>query len=191
VALDGPGPAPTTAPVEKPQIVTPELQASLATLYSWITKTVQRPLVHLSALGLLFCMTALYLAAHSRGVSAHRSIQGKVNSSALATALHPDAASRSTPVPAAATPSADGLLPPDAVPAGDKSPDSVISYIVQPHDTVVELCQSIFGRYDEVTLSEIRKLNPRLKDPDHLEIGQEIRLPRTPQKTVASKTFLP
>jgi len=192
VALDGPGPAPITAPVEKPQIVTPELQASLSTLYSWITKTVQRPLVHLSALGLLFCMTALYLAAHSRGVSAHRSIEGKVNSSALATALHPDAAvSRSTPVSAAATPSADVLLPPDAVPAGDKSPDSVISYIVQPHDTVVELCQSIFGRYDEVTLSEIRKLNPRLKDPDHLEVGQEIRLPRTPQKAVASKAFLP
>jgi type II secretory pathway predicted ATPase ExeA len=191
VALDAPEPAPVTALVEKPQAVAPELQESVSYLYSWITKTVRRPLVQVSALYLLFCMTALYLAAHSRGVSAHRSIESKVNTNAPPPALHPDTpVSQSTPVPSAATPSA-AVVPPESGRAGDKSLDSVISYVVQPHDTMVELCLSTFGRYDEVTLNEILRLNPRLKNPNHLEVGQEIRLPRTPQKPVASKAFFP
>ena len=33
------------------------------------------------------------------------------------------------------------------------------------------------GHFDDVLLEEIRKLNPDLKDPGHLEDGQLIRIP--------------
>jgi len=190
VALDTPEPTPKAAPAEKPQAVIPQLLESLSSLYFWITKVVRRPLVQVSALYLLFCMTALYLAAHSRSVSADRSIENKVNTNPPATALRLDTApvSPSPSVPAVA-PSSGGLVPLEPVRADDSSPDFAISYVVQPHDTVVDLCLSTFGRYDEVALSEIRRLNPRLTNPNHLEVGEEIRLPRTPQKPVASKVL--
>jgi len=190
VALDTPEPTPKAAPVEKPQAVIPQLLESLSSLYFWITKVVRRPLVQVSALYLLFCVTALYLAAHSRSASADRSIENKVNTNPPATALRLDTppVSQSPSVPPEAPPLA-GLVPLEPVRADDSSPDFAISYVVQPHDTVVDLCLSTFGRYDEVALSEIRRLNPRLTNPNHLEVGEEIRLPRTPQKPVASKVL--
>jgi hypothetical protein len=36
---------------------------------------------------------------------------------------------------------------------------------------------STVGRYDNVVLTEIQKLNPQLRDPNHLEVGQEIHFP--------------
>jgi hypothetical protein len=36
---------------------------------------------------------------------------------------------------------------------------------------------SLLGRYDSVVLSEIRQLNPDLKNTDNLDVGKEIRLP--------------
>src|SRR6266576_2215637 len=129
VALETPEPTPKAAPVQRPQTVTPLLQESVSSLYFWIAKAVRRPVVQLSALYLLFCMTALYLAANS-GSSAHRSIENKVNANAPATALRLDTppVSHSPSVPAAAPPSA-GLVPLEPLRAGDSSPDSVISYV--------------------------------------------------------------
>jgi hypothetical protein len=49
--------------------------------------------------------------------------------------------------------------------------------VIQPNDTLRDLCVSMLGRYDSIVLSEIRRLNPDLKDPDHLDAGHEIRLP--------------
>jgi Tfp pilus assembly protein FimV len=54
---------------------------------------------------------------------------------------------------------------------------SSITYVVQPNDTLRDLCLSIVGRYDAVVLEKIRKLNPDLKNPNRIEAGQEIRLP--------------
>jgi nucleoid-associated protein YgaU len=50
-------------------------------------------------------------------------------------------------------------------------------YVVQPKDTLRDLCVSALGRYDEVVLSQIQRLNPELRNPDHLDVGQKIRLP--------------
>jgi hypothetical protein len=36
---------------------------------------------------------------------------------------------------------------------------------------------SIVGRYDDAVLAKIRELNPDLKDPNRLDVGQEVRLP--------------
>src|SRR6266478_3753248 len=52
-----------------------------------------------------------------------------------------------------------------------------LTYVVQPNDTMRDLCMSIVGRYDAVVLEKIRKLNPDLKNPNHIEAGQEVRLP--------------
>ena len=62
------------------------------------------------------------------------------------------------------------------VAAGDSSIKS-FAYVIQPKDTLRDLCMSMLGRYDSAVLSEIRELNPHLKNPDHLDVGQEIRLP--------------
>jgi hypothetical protein len=56
------------------------------------------------------------------------------------------------------------------------------TYVIQPKDTLRDLCVSMLGRYDENVLSEIRELNPDLKDPNHLDVGQEIRLPMSVAK---------
>jgi type II secretory pathway predicted ATPase ExeA/phage tail protein X len=64
----------------------------------------------------------------------------------------------------------------------DPSEDSSASftYVVQPHDTLRSLCMRFIGRYDDSVLAEIRKLNQGLTDPNHLEVGLEVRLPSTP-----------
>jgi type II secretory pathway predicted ATPase ExeA len=51
------------------------------------------------------------------------------------------------------------------------------TYVVQPNDTLRDLCVSTVGRYDSAILAEIQKLNPELRNPNHLNAGQEIRFP--------------
>jgi general secretion pathway protein A len=51
------------------------------------------------------------------------------------------------------------------------------TYVVQPNDTIWNICLWSLGRYDETALAELRKLNPDLTNPDRIEVGQQIRLP--------------
>jgi type II secretory pathway predicted ATPase ExeA len=74
--------------------------------------------------------------------------------------------------------------PPDGLPSplipqtgAGQSSISSFTYVIQPKDTLRDLCVSMLGRYDQSVLSEIRELNPDLKNPDHLDVGQEIHLP--------------
>ena len=66
-----------------------------------------------------------------------------------------------------------------SIPKSDTGARAVRSftYVVQPKDTLRELCVSMLGRYDNAVRAEIRQLNPNLKNPEHLDPGQEIRLP--------------
>ncbi|HKV60703.1 MAG TPA: AAA family ATPase [Candidatus Acidoferrum sp.] len=50
-------------------------------------------------------------------------------------------------------------------------------YAVQPKDTLHDICMSGLGSYDPTVLAEVRKLNPELRNPNQLEVGQQIRLP--------------
>jgi type II secretory pathway predicted ATPase ExeA len=52
-----------------------------------------------------------------------------------------------------------------------------ITYIVQPHDNISNLCEWSIGHYDEAALAELRKLNPDLINADHIEVGDRLRLP--------------
>jgi len=91
----------------------------------------------------------------------------------------------SSPAPASETASArrdaraaDGSTS-QSIPKSDTGARAVRSftYVVQPKDTLRELCVSMLGRYDNAVRAEIRQLNPNLKNPEHLDPGQEIRLP--------------
>ena len=50
-------------------------------------------------------------------------------------------------------------------------------------ETVKDLSVRYTGHFDDDLFEEIRKLNPDLIDPDHLEDGQLVRIPlrATPQ----------
>jgi general secretion pathway protein A len=57
------------------------------------------------------------------------------------------------------------------------SPPTAVTVVVQPGQSLKEICLQNVGRYDAELLSEISELNPQLKDPDHIEVGQSIWLP--------------
>jgi LysM repeat protein len=63
---------------------------------------------------------------------------------------------------------------------GDSIPSFV--YVVQPTDTLHDLCVSTIGRYDRTVVAEIQKLNPGLRNLNRLEVGQEIRFPLSSTK---------
>jgi len=48
----------------------------------------------------------------------------------------------------------------------------MFTYVVQPKDTLRELCVSMLGRYDNAVRAKIRQLNPNLKNPEHLDPGK-------------------
>jgi len=70
-------------------------------------------------------------------------------------------------------------LPPPAAPQTRAGQSSIqaFTYVIQPRDTLQDLCVSMVGRYDSKVLAEIRRLNPKVRNLDHLDVGQEIRLP--------------
>lgn len=72
------------------------------------------------------------------------------------------------------------------VPAADPAPDSDVAepaapekelVVVGPHQTLTEISKLYLGEYNAAVLAKLRALNPGLGDPNHLEVGQQIRLP--------------
>lgn len=68
------------------------------------------------------------------------------------------------------------------LPAERSSSNASFTYVVQPKDTLRDLCVSVVGRYDKTVVAEIMKLNPGIRNPNHLEVGQEIRFPLSGSK---------
>ncbi len=56
----------------------------------------------------------------------------------------------------------------------------VLTVAAGPQQTLKDLSLRYVGRFDEELSRQIRGLNPDLKDPDHLEAGQLIRIPLPP-----------
>ena len=48
---------------------------------------------------------------------------------------------------------------------------------VRPGQTLLGICTEQFGTCTAELLQQIHELNPSLKDPDHIEIGQDLRIP--------------
>jgi len=162
-----------TAQGQSPTRPVRSLRPLVQSSYRWIKDSlIRRRLFQTSAILLMFCGMAIYVGA--RGGSGTLRQQGTrhANSESTATAsghslpdARPDAAriqelsrriSQNSPA---------------------RNPVGSFAYVVQPQDTLRDLCVATLGRYDSTVLSEIRELNPGLKDLDHLHAGQEIRLP--------------
>jgi type II secretory pathway predicted ATPase ExeA len=62
----------------------------------------------------------------------------------------------------------------------DTGDGQVLTVAAGPQDTLKALSIRYAGRYDNELAGKIRTLNPDLKDPDHLEEGQLIRIPLPP-----------
>jgi general secretion pathway protein A len=58
----------------------------------------------------------------------------------------------------------------------ENSPE-FFTYIVQPHDTLREICLWSAGSYNRSVIQEIQKLNQGLTDPNHIVVGTTLRLP--------------
>jgi type II secretory pathway predicted ATPase ExeA len=145
------------------------LRPLLESSYRWIRDNlIRRRLFQASAIALMFCGMAIYVGAHSGSGTIRQQGAKHRNPESTATAAgHGLLGVRTDAAPAQAISQNN--------PA--RKPVSSFAYVVQPNDTLRDLCVSTVGRYDSAILSEIRELNPGLKNPDHLDAGQEIRLP--------------
>jgi general secretion pathway protein A len=92
---------------------------------------------------------------------------------------------QSEPLLVAPTPSDSSPPVPPAVsnlpsPAGGESSPAVphaSTVSVKPGETLLQICVASFGRCNPELLQEIRRLNPQMNNPDHIEPGQTIQLP--------------
>jgi hypothetical protein len=154
------------------QRLRPVLQSS----YRWIRDNlIRRRLFQTSAIALMFCGMAIYVGARSGSGTIRQQGAKHPNSESTATAAGHG-------LPGARTDAARAqAAPAQAISQNSptRNPVRSFAYVVQPNDTLRDLCVSTVGRYDSTVLTEIRELNPGLKNPDHLDPGQEIRLPMT------------
>ena len=135
--------------------------------YQWIKDSlVRRRLFQTSAIMLLFCGMAIYVGARSGSATLRQQATSQSKSESTAT------------VARVQNPSAQAISQNNTI---KRATESYV-YVVQPQDTLRDLCLSTLGRYDNSVLSEIRDLNPGLKNPEHLHAGQEIRLPMSSTK---------
>lgn len=74
--------------------------------------------------------------------------------------------------------------------AATRNPTVIVE--VKPRETLNLICVEHFGRCDRESIEQIRALNPRITDPNHIETGQRILLPaRTQPSTGAHSADLP
>jgi hypothetical protein len=78
------------------------------------------------------------------------------------------------PVPVPPVPAAEPV--PDSAPPTPAAREQEL-VIVGPHQTLTEISKLHLGEYNAAVLTKLRELNPGLGDPDHLEVGQQIRFP--------------
>ena len=83
-------------------------------------------------------------------------------------------------------PSAKIEQPPTAaasVPAVADGSQPTLKVVVRPGETLQQIALRNLGQNNNELIKQIQQLNPRLKDPDHIEADQEIRLPQVSKST--------
>jgi general secretion pathway protein A len=174
LSLDTHVPQPMVPQQEVAQPVTRRLRPSLNSVYSRMRDTILgRRLFQASVLFLALGGLGIYLGARTRTATVLPSAVHDLNSASSAAVPGPESSSERHVTGPASGPSSFEM---PRTGAGESSTRS-FKYVIQPNDTLRDLCVSILGRYDSIVLSEIRELNPDLKNADHLDVGREIRLP--------------
>ena len=155
------------------------VRRSWETFYSWFRiKFLRQRAFQTSAVALVIGGLALSLALRSRPGTAQPSPE--INS---IIAKVPKAPESEPPFALAVGSKADPIRGQETPQSGSsQEPPAFFIYVIQPNDTLRDLCISAVGRYDNTLLSEIQKLNPELRDPNHLKVGREIRFPLYPTK---------
>jgi general secretion pathway protein A len=99
----------------------------------------------------------------------------------LASATSPTITIQESTEPPVSSPVAPGpkhlTIPVPVARASQSAGPKVI--VVQPNDTLYRICLENFGRYDEVTMSRLRELNPWLTNPRLIWVGRRIQVPGT------------
>lgn len=149
------------------------------TCYRWFRGNLVRPRrFQVSLAALVLGSLAIFLTLHGRSGTAQPTPETSpiIASGAKAPELEP--------LPAWAVANKSDAMHGQEIPKAGSSQDLPVSftYVIQPNDTLRNLCMSTVGQYDNAVLAQIRKLNPDLRDPDHLLVGQEIRFPLYPPK---------
>jgi type II secretory pathway predicted ATPase ExeA len=149
-------------------------QAPRPSFFSRIKESLlRRRMFQTSIILLLLGGVAIYLGAPSKSGTLARP-EGVGNQVFISA----EAAAPVVPVaPTEATPAEGAPTQAPAQTVRTALPVRTFTYVVQPKDTLSRLCRAVLGRYDRTVLSKVWELNPDLKSPDKLELGQEIRLP--------------
>jgi type II secretory pathway predicted ATPase ExeA/nucleoid-associated protein YgaU len=70
--------------------------------------------------------------------------------------------------------------------AGTGTGSKSFEITVEPNQTLQDIAMKYLGDFNLKRLHQIEALNPKLTDPDHIRLGQKIRLPRPPSVPVAT-----
>ena len=118
-------------------------------------------------------MTAVFtLAVLGRGLWPQKTDVRQQASAYPAAMIRQDAVQHIT------APPAGSLLPPlDGNTSTAMAPQQSL-VIVEPQQTLAEISRRYLGEYNLANVRKLLALNPSLTNPDHIEIGQQIRLPR-------------
>src|SRR2546425_298164 len=71
-----------------------------------------------------------------------------------------------------------GVSEPPLAETGQLSSDEQLMVVVEPGQTLRQICLRYLGRFDSKSLNSVHALNPWLVDPDDIKVGQLVRLPR-------------
>src|SRR3989442_1204160 len=71
-----------------------------------------------------------------------------------------------------------GVSEPPPAETGQLSSDEQLMVVVEPGQTLRQICLRYLGRFDSKSLNSVHALNPWLVDPDDIKVGQLVRLPR-------------
>lgn len=175
-------PAPSLNPAPEPEWKAPEASGALTyepPKQAWLSRWAFRAWV----LAGILVLAAIFLTAFVL-----RLTETDPSRSAAAAHASSPAAETSTNNSSAAGSSPSGSYSADPQESGTLQ---VITVAVKPDQTLRDLSVLYAGRYDNNLLMQILALNPELKDPDHLEPGQLIRLPLPAGSFRKGKVFTP
>jgi general secretion pathway protein A len=118
-------------------------------------------------------VTAVLVLAAGTGVN-----KGEVPAPNTVEAIHNSAAQQ--------LPAIQNLTKPEVESSSVKQQPGSIR--VSRGQTLIQICVETLGRYDPQILAEVRNLNPRLGDPGHIRVGEQILMPSAPRSPVYDQT---